>query len=99
MRGCVLEENPHEGTPLGQVKAHLPVSESFGFGAALRQVTSGWTFPQCVFDYSDDEAAKAIRVCDRDGPLVRYASEKGSVDEKPMNRLWGDSFLKVKAVM
>merc|ERR1711957_235312 len=34
-RGCVFEENPREGTPLVQVKAHLPVSESFGFVAAL----------------------------------------------------------------
>ena len=28
-RGCVFEENPREGTPLVQVKAHLPVAESF----------------------------------------------------------------------
>merc|ERR1711870_52606 len=27
----VLEENPREGTPLIQVKAHLSVAESFGF--------------------------------------------------------------------
>merc|ERR1712139_317460 len=40
-RGCVFEENPREGTPLVQVKAHLPVAESFGFVAALRQQTSG----------------------------------------------------------
>jgi elongation factor 2 len=50
-RGCVFEENPREGTPLIQVKAHLPVSESFGFVAALRQATSGQAFPQCVFDH------------------------------------------------
>jgi len=50
-RGCVFEENPREGTPLVQVKAHLPVSESFGFVAALRQATSGQAFPQCVFDH------------------------------------------------
>merc|ERR1711998_579688 len=50
-RGCVFEENPREGTPLIQVKAHLPVSESFGFVAALRQQTSGQAFPQCVFDH------------------------------------------------
>merc|ERR1711879_990361 len=30
-RGCVFEENQREGTPLVQVKAHLPVAESFGF--------------------------------------------------------------------
>jgi len=50
-RGCVFEENPREGTPLLQVKAYLPVSESFGFVAALRQQTSGQAFPQCVFDH------------------------------------------------
>merc|ERR1712086_716293 len=50
-RGCVFEENPREGTPLIQVKAYLPVSESFGFVAALRQQTSGQAFPQCVFDH------------------------------------------------
>merc|ERR1712226_505469 len=53
-RGCVFEENPREGTPLIQVKAHLPVSESFGFVAALRQQTSGQAFPQCVFDHWDN---------------------------------------------
>merc|ERR1712046_402753 len=52
-RGCVFEENPREGTPLVQVKAHLPVSESFGFVSALRQQTSGQAFPQCVFDHWD----------------------------------------------
>merc|ERR1711981_752928 len=36
-RGCVFEENEREGTPLRQVKAYLPVAESFGFVAALRQ--------------------------------------------------------------
>merc|ERR1712127_601556 len=50
-RGQVFEENPREGTPLMQVKAYLPVSESFGFVAALRQQTSGQAFPQCVFDH------------------------------------------------
>merc|ERR1712070_16288 len=40
-RGCVFEENEREGTPLRQVKAYLPVAESFGFVAALRQQTSG----------------------------------------------------------
>jgi len=47
----IFEENPREGTPLVQVKAHLPVNESFGFVAALRQQTGGQAFPQCVFDH------------------------------------------------
>jgi len=55
-RGCVFEENPREGTPLIQVKAYLPVAESFGFVSALRQQTSGQAFPQCVFDHWDNLA-------------------------------------------
>lgn len=50
-RGQVFEENPREGTPLIQVRAYLPVSESFGFVSSLRQQTSGQAFPQCVFDH------------------------------------------------
>merc|ERR1712048_884465 len=53
-RGCVFEENPREGTPLVQSRAYLPVAESFGFVAALRQQTSGQAFPQCVFDHWDN---------------------------------------------
>merc|ERR1712061_114218 len=53
-RGCVFEENAREGTPLVQARAYLPVSESFGFVAALRQQTSGQAFPQCVFDHWDN---------------------------------------------
>merc|ERR1712087_234663 len=53
-RGCVFEENQREGTPLIQSRAYLPVSESFGFVAALRQQTSGQAFPQCVFDHWDN---------------------------------------------
>jgi elongation factor 2 len=59
-RGCVFEENPREGTPLMQVKAHLPVSESFGFVSALRQATSGQAFPQCVFDHWEDLQGNAM---------------------------------------
>lgn len=50
-RGMVFEENQIPGTPMFVVKAHLPVNESFGFTAALRQGTGGQAFPQCVFDH------------------------------------------------
>merc|ERR1712050_573860 len=61
-RGCVFEENPREGTPLIQVKAYLPVAESFGFVAALRQQTSGQAFPQCVFDHWENLPGDAMQV-------------------------------------
>eukprot|EP00744_Colponema_vietnamica_P000022 GILI01000043.1.p1 GENE.GILI01000043.1~~GILI01000043.1.p1 ORF type:complete len:837 (+),score=294.58 GILI01000043.1:104-2614(+) len=50
-RGHVFSEEPRLGTPLVQVKAYLPVNESFGFTAHLRSCTSGQAFPQCVFDH------------------------------------------------
>merc|ERR1719305_1609437 len=59
-RGCIFEENAREGTPLLQVKAYLPVAESFGFVAALRQQTSGQAFPQCVFDHWDNMPGDAM---------------------------------------
>jgi elongation factor 2 len=50
-RGQVFEENPRPGTPMYNVKAYLPVYESFGFTTALRAATAGQAFPQCVFDH------------------------------------------------
>jgi len=50
-RGTILEEIPKPGTPLYIVKAHLPVLESFGFDAALREATSGRGFPQLIFSH------------------------------------------------
>ena len=52
-RGVVFNEETVQGTPLLEVKAYLPVSESFGFTAHLRSLTSGQAFPQCAFDHWD----------------------------------------------
>merc|ERR1712087_910216 len=48
-RGTVVEEINRPGTPLYNIKAYLPVSESFGFTSFLRQNTGGQAFPQMVF--------------------------------------------------
>merc|ERR1712093_217470 len=40
-RGIIFHEEQRAGTNLLQMRAHLPVSESFGFTGALRQATSG----------------------------------------------------------
>merc|ERR1712072_411758 len=37
--------------PLGHLRAFVPVAESFGFAAKLRQATQGEAFPQMVFDH------------------------------------------------
>jgi hypothetical protein len=50
-RGHVFEEAQRPGTPLYNIKAYLPVNESFGFVADLRSNTAGQAFPQSVFDH------------------------------------------------
>ena len=52
-RGVVFSEESVQGTPLLEVKAYLPVSESFGFTAHLRSLTSGQAFPQSSFSHWD----------------------------------------------
>ena len=43
----VFEEMQRPGTPMYNIKAYLPVIESFGFTATLRAATGGQAFPQC----------------------------------------------------
>ncbi|XP_027340327.1 elongation factor 2-like [Abrus precatorius] len=52
-RGHVFEEIQRPGTPLYNVKAYLPVIESFKFNESLRAQTGGQAFPQLVFDHWD----------------------------------------------
>lgn len=52
-RGTIISEEQRAGTPLYNVRCYLPVLESFGFNASLREATSGQAFPQCVFDHWD----------------------------------------------
>ncbi|KAJ3102950.1 Elongation factor 2 [Phlyctochytrium planicorne] len=50
-RGMVIGEEQRPGTPLYNVRAYLPIMESFGFTGDLRAGTGGQAFPQCVFDH------------------------------------------------
>ena len=50
-RGEIVERVQQVGSPLCNVKAYLPVNESFGFNSELREETSGQAFPQCFFDH------------------------------------------------
>jgi len=47
----MIASDQRPGTPLYNIKCHLPVQESFGFTADLRSHTGGKAFPQCVFDH------------------------------------------------
>jgi len=50
-RGEVLEAVNREGTPIYNVRAYVPVAESFGLTGALRAETGGQAFPQCIFNH------------------------------------------------
>merc|ERR1712070_1125279 len=82
-RGQVFEENPREGTPLLQVKAYLPVSESFGFVAALRQQTSGQAFPQCVFDHWENLQGNAMDAGKLQDLVLKTRKRKNLKQEMP----------------
>lgn len=83
-RGHVIAEEQRAGTPLYNVKAYLPVMESFGFTADLRSHTSGQAFPQCVFDHWQilqgdplESGTKAFQV------VMATRKRKGLADEIP----------------
>ncbi len=69
-RGTVEEEVQVEGTPLVIMKAFLPVSESFGFTAFLREKTGGKAFPNCVFDHWEHLNGDALDIENKLGKLV-----------------------------
>ncbi|TPX33405.1 hypothetical protein SmJEL517_g03689 [Synchytrium microbalum] len=48
-RGRILSEEMKEGTPFFNIKAMMPVLESFGFSDELRKRTSGAAIPQLIF--------------------------------------------------
>jgi len=50
-RGQIEGKTDRAGTPLTNIRAFLPVLESFGFTQLLRQNTSGQAFPQLRFSH------------------------------------------------
>lgn len=77
-RGIVVSEEPIPGTPLVNMKSHLPVGESFGFTQALRAATSGRAFPQCVFDHWEPLGGDPLEVGSKSNELVeKIRARKG----------------------
>merc|ERR1712100_544839 len=83
------------GTPLVQVKAHLPVSESFGFVSALRQQTGGQAFPQCVFSHWDAMPGDAMEVGGKMQELCLAVRKRKNVKGDPgTRRLLGQALMR-----
>jgi elongation factor 2 len=83
-RGQVDEEVQIEGTPLVIMKAFLPVSESFGFTAFLREKTGGKAFPNCVFHHWETMEGDALdpnnKLCKM---ILDIRKRKGMKEEVP----------------
>ena len=69
-RGVVFEEVNRPGTPIYNVKAHLPVTESFGFNATLRAATGGQAFPTLMFDHWETMASDPLDPTSQAGKIV-----------------------------
>jgi elongation factor 2 len=83
-RGEVVEDVPRVGTPMTNIRAYLPVKESFGFTADLRSNTGGKAFPQCVFDHWDHLNGDALDPASKPGVLVHETRvRKGLAPEVP----------------
>ena len=80
-RGIVINEEPVAGTPLVNMKAYLPVGESFGFTQALRAATSGRAFPQCVFDHWELMSGDPLEAGSKSNELVEAIRKRKG--EKP----------------
>ncbi|KAJ1927755.1 translation elongation factor 2 [Tieghemiomyces parasiticus] len=75
-RGHVFAEEARVGTPLYNIKAYLPVNESFGFSADLRSATGGQAFPQSVFDHWQEMPGKPLEPGNKVYDIVRGVRER-----------------------
>jgi len=95
-RGQIVEEIARPGTPLTNVRCHLPVAESFGFTADLRAQTAGQAFPQMMFDHwrvypgnpfgeSDKKTGKLMSNADQKAfdTIMATRKRKGMKEEVP----------------
>merc|ERR1719453_41078 len=82
-RGQVVEEMQRPGTPMYNVKAHLPVMESFGFTGALRQQTGGQAFPQCVFSHWEPMNGDPLNDAKANELVVSIRKRKGLKEDIP----------------
>merc|ERR1712142_1233603 len=80
-RGVVLGANAVAGTPMFQVRAHLPVNESFGFTADLRSNTGGQAFPQCVFDHWQELPGCPFNIESKTGIVVSDTRKRKGLSE------------------
>ncbi|KAG2225502.1 hypothetical protein INT45_010329, partial [Circinella minor] len=83
-RGMVFSEEQRPGTPLMNIKAYMPVNESFGFTADLRAATAGQAFPQAVFDHWQAMTGNPLEEGNKVYDIIRSVrTRKGLVPDIP----------------
>jgi elongation factor 2 len=83
-RGIIIGEENRPGTPIYNVRAYLPVAESFGFTSDLRASTGGQAFPQCVFDHWQQFPSDPLEKTSQAATLVTVIrARKGLKPELP----------------
>ena len=80
-RGRAFDQNQRDGTPLMQIKAYLPVMESFGFDKDLRSATSGQAFPQTIFDHWENLEGDPFTAGNALGDAVRATRKRKGLSE------------------
>ncbi|KAF9107264.1 Elongation factor 2 [Mortierella sp. GBA35] len=86
-RGHTIGEEQRPGTPMYIVKAHLPIAESFGFTADLRQATGGQAFPQSV--YAHWQFMKDPKLIEK---VLSIRKRKGLKEEIPLSTVSWTAF-------
>ena len=90
-RGEYVGEEEIPGTPLKNIKAYLPVAESFGFTQHLRAETSGRAFPQCVFDHWETMRADPYEPGSKTAEIIlAIRKRKGLKEELPTVDMFAD---------
>ncbi|KAI3652800.1 hypothetical protein MP228_002225 [Amoeboaphelidium protococcarum] len=89
-RGQVIAEEQRPGTPMYNVKAYLPVNESFGFTADLRSHTGGQAFPQCVFDHWELMKGNALEEGTKPNEIVKGIRKRKNLSEEipPLDKFY-----------
>ena len=83
-RAIIVGEEQRPGTPMCQLKAHMPVNESFGFTPALRKATGGKAFPQMIFSHWQNMEGDALNPGTMSGKVVNQTRiRKGMAPEVP----------------
>jgi elongation factor 2 len=81
-RGHAFDQQQREGTPLMVIKAHLPVTESFGFDKALRSATSGQAFPQMIFDHWENVQGNIFDPTSKLAETVKGVRKRKGISEE-----------------